>query len=66
MNKPEQSKCAIKRTGVIVSTNSDIALLEIDGKRIAVPLAKCDHAVRLGAHVAWNGVRWVVMQDEAE
>ncbi|MFD0670131.1 hypothetical protein [Cohnella sp. GCM10027633] len=64
MNMPEESRCAVKRTGIVLSAGPDGTLLEIEGKQVAVPAAKRDPSVRTGDRVGWNGERWIVLQDE--
>ncbi|MFC5530220.1 hypothetical protein [Cohnella yongneupensis] len=60
MNVDEGSRCQIRRIGTVVSIEQDLVRIEVEGKPLGVPSAKCDSRLRPGDVVAWDGGRWIV------
>ena len=66
MNRPEQSRCRVKRSGIVCSVDPDEARIVIEGKTLSVPIGKCAPSLRTGDRVGWDGTRWIGMPEEIE
>ncbi|WP_027084677.1 hypothetical protein [Cohnella panacarvi] len=64
MSDTQQSRCRILRTGVVNSVDCSFVHAEVEGKRIAIPIGKCEPSVRTGDTIAWNGKQWTVSDSD--
>ena len=64
MSDTQQSQCRIRRIGLVIAIDSSFAHAEVEGKRIAIPIGKCESAVRMGDTIAWDGRHWIACEPD--
>lgn len=66
MSDTQQSQCRIRRIGLVRAIDCSFARADIEGKCIAIPIGKCESAVRMGDRIAWDGKRWIVCDSDVQ
>lgn len=59
MEREKKIGCQITRVGTVEQIDNDLVILNIEGKKIKVPMVKVMSSVKVGDAVKWNGERWV-------
>ena len=60
----EGTRCAIRRTGVLIDVHDETAVIDVEGKVVRVPAAKLAEGVRAGDTLEWSGGLWTKIRYE--
>ncbi|WP_274650335.1 hypothetical protein [Paenibacillus humicola] len=60
----EGSRCAIRRTGVLIDVHDATAVIDVEGKVVRIPAAKLAEDIRAGDTLEWSGGLWTKVRNE--